>query len=65
MAEGLGNAGNGREGQYFSANEEQYIRELEEEDAEQQLAIEKELSAQRLWLSFQESATAVTQLFRG
>ena len=65
MAEGLGNTGSGRESQYFPTQEEQYISELEDEDPEQQLAIEKELAAQRLWLSFQESAGAVSQLLRG
>lgn len=46
----------------------QYLvyREQEEEgDAEQELAVEKDIAAQRLWQSFQESATAVAHLFRG
>ncbi|XP_003387671.1 PREDICTED: UPF0472 protein C16orf72 homolog [Amphimedon queenslandica] len=57
MAEG------GRE--MLSPLEEQYIREQEAEvDADDLLATEKDLAAQRLWLSFQESATAVAHLFR-
>ena len=64
MAESVGNTGSSKESQY-STEEEQYISELEDEDAEQQLAIEKELAAQRLWLAFQESAGAVSQLLRG
>ena len=65
MAEGPGNTGSSRETQYLSTQEEQYISELEDEDPEEQLAIEKELAAQRLWLAFQESAGAVSQLLRG
>ena len=40
-------------------------REEEEGDAEQDLLLEKDIAAQRLWQAFQESATAVAHLFRG
>lgn len=55
-----------RETNFLSPAEEGYIREMEEQgDADQQLVVEKELAAQRLWQSFQESATAVAHQFRG
>ena len=55
-----------RESNFLSPAEEGYIRDMEEQgDADQQLVLEKELAAQRLWQSFQESATAVAHLFRG
>lgn len=56
----------GRDGSYLSPLEEQYIREAEADgDLDQQLLREKDLAAQRLWLAFQDSATAVSHLFRG
>lgn len=55
-----------KETNFLSPAEEGYIREVEEQgDADQQLVLEKELAAQRLWQCFQESATAVAHLFRG
>ena len=42
-----------------------YREEEEEGDAEQDLLLEKDIAAQRLWQAFQESATAVAHLFRG
>ncbi len=55
-----------RDSSYLSPLEEEYIREAEADgDLDQQLLREKELAAQKLWLSFQDSATAVAHLFRG
>ncbi len=56
----------GRDSNYLSPLEEEYIREAEADgDLDQQLLREKELAAQKLWLAFQDSATAVAHLFRG
>ena len=56
----------GRDSNYPSPLEEQYFREAEaDEDIDQQLLREKDLAAQKLWLAFQDSATAVAHLFRG
>lgn len=56
----------GREPGFLSPLEEQFIRESEaDEDIDQQLLRERELAAHRLWVSFQDSATAVSHLFRG
>ncbi len=46
--------------------EEEYIREYEDNgDNDQQLLREKDVASQKLWMSFQDSATAVAHLFRG
>lgn len=37
----------------------------EREDIEQQAKLEQEATAQKLWLSFQNSASAVTNLYKG
>ena len=56
----------GREPGFLSPLEEQFIQESEaDEDIDQQLLRERELAAHRLWVSFQDSATAVSHLFRG
>lgn len=50
----------------YSLSRSPFFREQEEEgDADELLAFEKDVAAQRLWQSFQESATAVAHLFRG
>lgn len=50
----------------FTALEEEYIREYEANgDIDQQLQREKDVASQKLWVSFQDSATAVAHLFRG
>ncbi len=50
----------------FSPLEEEYIREYEDNgDNDQQLLREKDIASQKLWVSFQDSATAVAHLFRG
>ena len=49
-----------KEGSFLSPTEEG-----EQSDGDQQLLLEKELAAQRLWQAFQESATAVAYLFKG
>lgn len=55
-----------RDSNFLSPLEEQLIQESEADgDLEQQLLTEKELVAQRLWIAFQDSATAVAHLFRG
>lgn len=55
----------GREPGFLSPLEEQFIQESEaDEDIDQQLLRERELAAHRLWVSFQDSATAVSHLFR-
>ena len=55
-----------RESNFLSSAEEGFIKENEElGDADQQLTMEKELAAHKLWLTFQDSATSVAQLFRG
>lgn len=52
---------------HLSPLEEQYIQEAEEEEVgvEAQIQREKDLASQKLWYSFQDSATAVSHLFRG
>ena len=56
----------GREPGYLSPLEEQFIQESEtDEDIDQQLLREREMAAHRLWASFQDSAMAVSHLFRG
>jgi len=56
----------GRDSNYLSPLEEQYIQEAEADgDIDQQLLRERELASQKLWLAFQDSATAVAHLFRG
>lgn len=56
----------GRDREFLSPLEEQYIQEVEADgDLDQQLLREKDLAAQRLWAAFQDSATAVAHLFRG
>ena len=54
-------------GNLLSPLEEQYLHESEpnDDDLELQLHREKELASQKLWQTFQESATAVAHLFRG
>lgn len=55
-----------REPSFLSPLEEQFIQESEaDEDIDQQLLREREMAAHRLWVSFQDSATAVAHLFRG
>ena len=50
----------------LSPFEEQLFGEAEGgEDLDQQLNYEKEMAAHRLWVAFQDSATAVAHLFRG
>lgn len=53
-------------GNLLSPLEEQYLHESEpnDDDLELQLHREKELASQKLWQTFQESATAVAHLFR-
>lgn len=62
MAEGRDNGSH-----HLSPLEEQYIREAEEEEVgvEAQIQREKDVASQKLWYSFQDSATAVAHLFRG
>ena len=57
----------GRDPGNLSPLEEQYLHESEpnDDDLELQLQGEKELASQKLWQTFQESATAVAHLFRG
>ena len=56
----------GRDPTLFSPLEEEYIREYEADgDIDQQLHREKDQASQKLWISFQDSATAVAHLFRG
>jgi hypothetical protein len=51
--------------EHLTPLEEQYIKEVEEEgDADEILSFEKDLAAQKLWQSFQESALALANLFR-
>ena len=46
--------------------EDQCVRETENDTAvEDRIQMENEQSAQKLWLSFQNSATAIAQLYRG
>ena len=54
-------------GNYLSPLEEQYLHESEpnDDDFELQLHGEKEPASQKLWQTFQESATAVAHLIRG
>lgn len=55
-----------RDPSFLSPLEEQFIQESEaDEDIDQQLLHEREVAAHRLWVSFQDSATAVSHLFRG
>ena len=60
MAEGRGDSS------IFTPLEEEYIREYEADgDIDQQLRRDKDVASQKLWVSFQDSATAVAHLFRG
>lgn len=61
MAEGRGDPPT-----IFTPLEEEYIREYEDiGDNDQQLLRDKDIASQKLWVSFQDSATAVAHLFRG
>ena len=56
----------GREPSYLSPLEEELLQESEvDDDLDQQLLMERDVSAHRLWVAFQDSATAVAHLFRG
>ena len=56
----------GRETGYLSPLEEQFLQESEtDEDLDQQVLRERELAAHKLWVAFQDSATAVAHLFKG
>ena len=60
MAEGRGDSS------IFTPLEEECIREYEADgDIDQQLRRDKDIASQKLWVSFQDSATAVAHLFRG
>ena len=51
---------------WLSAFEEECVGDLEAGgDFEEELLVDKELAARRLWLTFQESATAVSHFYRG
>lgn len=51
---------------WLSSFEEECVGDLEAGgDFEEELLVDKELAARRLWLTFQESATAVSQFYRG
>lgn len=55
-----------REPSFLSPLEEQFIQESEtDEDIDQQLVREREMAAHKLWVAFQDSATAVAHLFKG
>lgn len=56
----------GRESSYLSPLEEEFLQDFEaNEDIDQQLLSEKEVAAHKLWVAFQDSATAVAHLFKG
>lgn len=56
----------GREQSYLSPLEEQILHESDSnEDLDQELLREREIATHRLWVAFQDSATAVAHLFRG
>ena len=51
---------------WLSSFEEECVGDLEAGgDFEEELLVDKELAARRLWLTFQESANAVSQFYRG
>ena len=51
---------------WLSSFEEECVSDFESDgDCEQQLLVDKELAARRLWLTFQESANAVSHFYRG
>lgn len=51
---------------YISNWEQQCISQLEsEQDLEGQLTVEKELVNNNIWCSFQNTATAIAQLYKG
>ena len=55
-----------KDSSFLPPPEDGFLRDVDEQgDADQQLVLEKELAAQRLWQSFQESATTVAYLFKG
>ncbi len=45
--------------------ENQVMDEWQDSDVEERAQHESELTAQKLWLSFQNSASSITQLYRG
>ena len=56
----------GREQSSLSPLEEQILQELDTDgDLDQQLLREREMATHKLWVAFQDSATAVAHLFRG
>ena len=56
----------GDNGNWLSSFEEECVSDLESDgDHEQQLLVDKELAARRLWLTFQNSANAVSHFYRG
>jgi len=51
---------------WLSSFEEECVSDLESDgDYEEQLLVDKELAARRLWLTFQNSANAVSHFYRG
>ena len=56
----------GREQVFLTPLEEQILQDSDcDEDLDQQLLREREAATHRLWVAFQDSATAVAHLFRG
>jgi len=56
----------GENGNWLSSFEEECVSDLESDgDYEEQLLVDKELAARRLWLTFQNSANAVSHFYRG
>ena len=51
---------------WLNSFEEQCLQELQTEpNMEENLETERELAEQKLWLQFQNSATAIAQLYKG
>ena len=52
---------------WFTSWERECLRDAERhvDDEEDRIAADREQTAQRLWLAFQNSATAVAQLYKG
>ena len=50
---------------WLSDWEMKVLDEQDESDVEERVQHESEVSSQKLWLSFQNSASSITQLYRG
>ena len=65
MADGRDMDGERISENWLSDWEMQVLDEQDGSDVEERVQHESEVSSQKLWLSFQNSASSITQLYRG